>query len=174
MNFRSFRSILASIGAVALMAFASVASAQVQTTSQTPCNGCTTPTPTVPSMGITVGGWVQSGAVGIGETTGFGRTVTGDVATMTDEKFTLGAETFLTGNANPECAVDCRDSQSKLSITGFSKVGAVSYGRATGEGMPTGNAPVAASMSSTGTNSMFGASLNQRWVGTAAPATTAP
>lgn len=171
---RSLKLFFASIAAFAALAFTGVASAQVTTTSQTPCSGCLPPAPTAPSMGITVEGWTLSGAVGVGETTGFGnKAVTGEVVTVTDEKFTLGAETFLTGNANPNCTVDCSDSQSKLSITGTSMVGAAAVGYAKGEGMPSGNSPVAASISSTGTNAMFKSSLMQKWTGTPAP-TTAP
>ena len=168
---RSLKSILLAFAAVAALAFTGVASAQQATS--TCVSGCLPPAPVAPAMGITVGGWVQSGAVGVGETTGIGnKAVTGEVVTRTDEKFTLGATTFLTGTAYPDrCSVNCADAQSKLEITGTSLVGAASVGYAKGEGMPTGNAPVAASMSSTGTNGMFNASLMQRWVGTPAPAT---
>lgn len=176
MNFRSFlKNALLSIAAVTVIAFTGVASAQVAQTT-TPCTGCLPPAPTVPSMGITVEGWTQSGAVGVAETTGFGKVVTGQVVTMTDEKFTLGAETFLTGNANPDCAVNCADSQSKLSIKGTSMVGAASVGYASNDGSATGCGttacpPTAASISSTGTNAMFKSSLMQKWTGTPAPAT---
>jgi hypothetical protein len=130
-------------------------------------------------MGLTVQGWVQSGAIGIGQTQGTGQTVTGEVVTMTDELFTLSANTFLTGNANPNCEVNCSDSGSTLSLTGFSKVGAASVGYAGFEGSTCGTGtcqPSATSVSQTGTNSMFNASLYQTWQGTPMPvvAPTAP
>jgi hypothetical protein len=122
-------------------------------------------------MGITVQGWVNSGAIGIGETTGIGKKVTGEVVTKTEELFTLGADTFLTGNANPACTVNCSDSQSKLSIKGFSSVGAASVGYAQNDGGCASNscAPNTASVSQTGTNAMFNSSLMQMWRGTPAP-----
>jgi len=157
------------LSAVAAIAFAGTATAQTATC----VSGCQPPPlPIAPPMGLTVQGWVQSGAVGIGQTNGVGQHVTGEVVTVTDELFTLGADTFLTGNANPDCTVNCSDSQSKLSITGFSKVGAASVGYASfdGSSCATGNCPLgASSVSQTGTNGMFKASLFQNWQGTPMP-----
>jgi hypothetical protein len=173
---RSFKSILASF-ALAALGILGATSATAQVAQTTCVSGCMPTTPSVPSMGITVQGWTLSGAVGSGETTGIGKLVTGEAVTMTDEKFTLGADTFLTGNANRECTVNCSDSQSRLSIMGTSMVGAATVGYAQNDGSVTGCgtpacAPRAASLSSSGTNAMFKSSLMQHWTGTPAP--TAP
>lgn len=163
MNFRSFKNVLATIGTVLAMGFATSASAGC-------IQGCEMVTPPVPNMGITVQGWVNSGAVGIGQTTGTGKKVTGEVVTVTDEMFTLGANTFLTGNANPACVGPCQDSGSTLSIIGSSRVGAASVGYAQNDGGCASNscAPTS-SVSQTGTNAIFRASLMQTFRATAAP-----
>lgn len=171
---RSFKSILASF-ALAALGILGATSATAQVAQTTCVSGCMPTTPSVPSMGITVQGWTLSGAVGSGETTGIGKLVTGEAVTMTDEKFTLGAETFLTGTAFPErCEVNCADAQSKLSITGYSMVGAATVGYAQNDGSVTGCgtpacAPRTASLSNSGTNAMFKSSLMQHWTGTPAP-----
>lgn len=166
--FKSFRALLASVILVAGLGVAASVSAQC-------VSGCLPETPSVPDMGLTVQGWTQSGAVGVGETSGLGKVVTGEVMTMTDELFKLSADTFLTGNANPDCGIDCKDSQSKLSITGYSKVGAASVGFASTDGSTacgtTSCVPKASSISTTGTNAMFKSSLYQQWQGTVMPVT---
>ncbi len=165
--FNNFRALLAVVVMMAGLGFATSASAQC-------VSGCLPETPAAPPMGLTVQGWTQSGAVGVGETTGVGQNVTGQTLTKTEELFKLSADTFLTGNANPACTVDCKASQSKLSITGFSSVtaGAIGTSSFDGSSCATGTCPLgASSISKTGTNAMFKSSLFQQWQGTVMPVT---
>lgn len=165
-----FKKVILSLSAVAAMAFASSASA----TCVQNCPPTTTP-PVMPSMGLTIQGWSSTGAASLGETTGYGKVVTGEVVTTTNEQMQLGAESFLTGNNNPDCNIDCRDSQSKLSIKGISGAGAQTVGYAKNDGTATGcgtNAcpPTAASMSQSATKLNFMGSVGQGWTFTPAPA----
>lgn len=119
----------------------------------------TTYTPPAP-IGLSVTGWQQSASIGQGQNAGGDGK--GTVQTVADGFFRIGAESYLTGNANPGCVVDCSNTQAKLWISGEQITGA----RATNQGV--GNAPVS---STAGTNGMFNASLQTRWVFTPPPAT---
>jgi hypothetical protein len=168
---KSFKKLFLSFAATVALALGFATSASAGCDYGLECitvNTTTTPPAVAAPMGITISGWTQSGAVGVGQTTGSGRIVTGEVVTMTNEKFTLGATTFVTGNANPNCSVACADSQSRLSIEGTSMAGAASVGYASGNG----TTPVS-SISQTGTNAAFTSSLMQKWTPTPAP-TSAP
>ena len=116
-------------------------------------------------IGLSVTGWNLSSSIGQGYNQGGDGK--GTVVTFADGFFSLGAESFLTGNSNPNCTADCASTQAKLWITGQQMTGA----RSQNQGIGTLTAPVA---SIAGTNGMFTASLKTTWVYTAPPTTTPP
>jgi hypothetical protein len=116
----------------------------------------TMPTPApLPPIGINVSGWQQSSSIGSGYNTG-GDPAKQNVMTVADGVFRIGADTYLTGNSNPDCKVDCKDTMAKLWITGEQITGA----RSVNEGLGTATAPVS---SVAGTNGSFSAGLKVEW-----------
>lgn len=160
------RSPFLTIIAAALLAVGAL-SANAQT-STTTLPGTTTTTgsiaPAPAPIGLSVTGWQLSSSIGQGYNVGGDQTKQG-VITFADGFFSLGADSYLTGNSNPNCTADCASTQAKLWITGQQMTGA----RAFNEGIGTQTAPIA---SIAGTNGMFSASLKTSWVYTAPPTTT--
>lgn len=151
-SFFKFKTLWVAFVAVLSMSFAGLAAAQSTLPSS----------PGVTIHGITVGGWVMTGAVGFGETRGTGQLVTGQVVTMTEERFTLDNETLLVRNDNPGCIADCSDTQSRMTAVGSIMASAASNGMSSNSGTSCGAnpcPPTISSMSQTGTNLMFNASL---------------
>lgn len=145
--------------------FATPAAAQ-STTVLGPGITATSGAPIAPApqpIGLSVSGWQLSSSVGQGYNVGGDGK--GTVATIADGVFRLGAESYLTGNSNPDCKADCASTQARLWITGEQIAGA----RSVNQGVGTHANPVS---SVAGTNGMFAASLQVRWQHTPAPTPT--
>lgn len=111
-------------------------------------------------VGLTITGWSQSDGIGTGYNVGGDGL--GTVQTFSDGAWALGAKSFLTSNSNPNCTVDCSQTQSTLSIEGAH----MSAARSTNQGFGTMTNPVT---SQSKTSSFFSASMQQQWVPTVAP-----
>lgn len=122
-----------------------------------------TPIPSPAPIGLTVTGWQQSS--GIGQASNSGGDGKGTTQSIANGVFKIGADTFLTGNSNPNCTADCKDTQAKLWVQGEQMVGAMASNQGVGNGTTSSVA---------GTNGYFVSGLRVDWNVPAQPGTNVP
>ncbi len=110
-------------------------------------------------IALNVSGWEQTSSIAQGYNTGGDGN--GKVETLADGFFRIGADSYLTGNANAGCTANCSDTQAKLWIIGEQITGARSTNQGVGNGVISSVA---------GTNGVFNASLRTSWTFAPAPA----
>ncbi len=162
MTTRSSFFLSAFAAAIAVIGATSVAQAQ-STALPGVTVSSTTIAPAPAPIGLMVTGWNMSS--GIGQGYNIGGDGKGTANTYADGFFSLGAESFLTGNSNPNCTVDCASTQAKLWIIGSQNTGAHSMN----QGVGSQTNPV---VSVAGTHGIFNASLQTQWKFTPAPTAT--
>lgn len=141
--FRSLKSAFLALGVVAALAFTGMASAQVAATTQTPCTGCVTPTPTptfAPALSFEA--WQYSNGAAAGQNAGGDGTGTVQTFAMNDTLMTLTGR--LAANTQGACEVDCNLTLSTMEINSQIGTGAL----ATNKGV--GNGPVSSMVESQG------------------------